>query len=70
MQDDEDEIDQKQQIEIEKINFREENSKVIMEILKYFGKDINILEVFQAYKQIYTKHLMLVLAEKKFQENS
>ena len=50
MQDDDDDNEQKPQIEIEKINFKEENCKVIMEILRYFGKDVNILEVFQAYK--------------------
>lgn len=41
-----------------------------MEILRYFGKDINILEVFQAYKQIYIKHLNVLLSEKKMQSNS
>lgn len=65
MHDDEDDNDQKSQIEIEKINFKEENCKVIMEILRYFGKDVNILEVFQAYKQIYIKHLNVLNSEKK-----
>ena len=41
-----------------------------MEILRYFGKDVNILEVFQAYKQIYIKHLNVLLSEKKMQTNS
>jgi hypothetical protein len=36
-----------------------------MEILRYFGKDVNILEVFQAYKQIYIKHLNVLNSEKK-----
>lgn len=62
-------MDKKQQAEIEKINFREENCKILIEILKYFGKDVNIVELFYAFKKIYEKHFDIVYNEKANQSN-
>jgi len=41
------------ELDIEKIDFSEENCKILMEILRYTGRDVNVLELYDAFKTIY-----------------
>ena len=37
-------------------DFREENCKILMELMRYMGRDINVLDLYEAYTTIYKKH--------------
>jgi len=40
---------------IERIDYREDNSNVLLQIMKYFGKDVNIHEMYQLFRTILQK---------------
>ena len=41
---------------VETIDFRDENSKILFELIRYSGKNVNILELYESYKVIYAKY--------------
>ena len=40
---------------IERIDYREDNTNVLLQIMKYFGKDVNIYEMYQLFRTIVAK---------------
>lgn len=46
----------KVETDVERLTFNEENSKILMESFKFYGRNINILEMYDAFQTVYDKY--------------
>lgn len=47
--------DEGEKLEVEQISFQEENCTILMEICKFYGRDINVMEMYQLFENILKK---------------
>ena len=55
--------------QIEKLDPREEDTTILLEILKFSGRDVNVLEMFQAYKVIMMKDKKVANKRSKYSDD-